>query len=91
MLLTSAERRSSYFDWSRNLGVFAVEQISPGVGLCAVCTHVRRITSDRGSVFFLCALSAVDPGFPKYPRLPVFSCSGYEKLPEQLELKSRSN
>ena len=48
------------------------------VGLCASCKHVRRITSDHGSVFYLCMLSAVDPRFPKYPRPPVLSGSGYE-------------
>ena len=49
------------------------------VGLCATCTHVWRITSDRGAVFHLCTLSASDHRFPKYPRLPVLSCSGYEE------------
>jgi hypothetical protein len=47
-------------------------------GLCATCEHVRRVTSDRGSVFFLCRLSQADPNFPKYPRLPVLTCSGYK-------------
>jgi GrpB-like predicted nucleotidyltransferase (UPF0157 family) len=46
-------------------------------GLCANCLHARRIESARGSVFFLCELSLTDPRFPKYPRLPVISCSGY--------------
>jgi len=46
-------------------------------GLCASCKNVRRIISDRGSRFFLCELSKTDPRFPKYPRLPVLSCSGY--------------
>jgi hypothetical protein len=41
--------------------------------------NVRRITSDRGSVFYLCQLSKVDPAFPKYPRLPVLECPGYEE------------
>ena len=50
------------------------------VGLCANCRNVRRITSDRGSVFYLCELSKVDARFPKYPRLPVLSCAGYKKL-----------
>jgi hypothetical protein len=50
-------------------------------GLCADCTHARRIESARGSVFFLCQLSSTDPRFPKYPRLPVLSCPGY--LPSQ--------
>jgi|SRR5215469_15672551 len=49
------------------------------VGLCAHCTHVRRITSDRGSRFYLCRRSATDPSFPKYPRLPVVQCRGYEE------------
>jgi hypothetical protein len=49
------------------------------VGLCAGCAHVETIRSDRGSVFYLCKLSAGDPRFPKYPRLPVRSCAGYEE------------
>jgi hypothetical protein len=40
---------------------------------------MRRVVSDRASVFYLCELSKVDPTFPKYPRLPVLSCSGYER------------
>jgi hypothetical protein len=40
--------------------------------------HMLRVTSDRGSVFYLCQLSKTDPSFPKYPRLPVLECRGYE-------------
>jgi len=47
-------------------------------GLCATCVNKRRIVSDRGSVFLLCELSKTDPRFPKYPRLPVRECEGYE-------------
>jgi hypothetical protein len=47
------------------------------VGLCDSCRHARPIESDRGSVFFLCELSANDPRFPKYPALPVIRCPGY--------------
>jgi quercetin dioxygenase-like cupin family protein len=49
------------------------------VGLCAACAHVETIRSDRGAVFYLCKLSAGDSHFPKYPRLPVRSCAGYEE------------
>jgi len=52
---------------------------SEPVGLCATCKHVRVIRSDRGSMFYLCTLSATNSRFPKYPRLPVLSCSGYEE------------
>jgi hypothetical protein len=51
-------------------------------GLCAACRHARRIESDRGSVFYQCGLSATDPQFPKYPRLPVVRCSGYAPAAE---------
>jgi hypothetical protein len=29
----------------------------------------------------LCGRSATDPRFPKYPRLPVVRCAGYEEAP----------
>jgi hypothetical protein len=51
-------------------------------GLCATCIHMRRIVSDRGSVFYLCELSKTDPTFPKYPRLPVLECAGFEHMSE---------
>ena len=47
------------------------------IGLCSCCLHMREIKSDRGSIFYLCELSATDPSFPKYPRLPVLRCAGY--------------
>jgi hypothetical protein len=49
-------------------------------GLCADCRFTRLIHSDRGSTFFLCERSATDESFPKYPRLPVLQCTGYERL-----------
>jgi hypothetical protein len=47
-------------------------------GLCVVCRYTRRIKSDRGSTFYFCARSLTDASFPKYPRLPVIECVGYE-------------
>lgn len=47
-------------------------------GLCARCRHCRRIVSDRGSVFYLCRRAAQEPEYPKYPRLPVLTCRGFE-------------
>jgi hypothetical protein len=49
-----------------------------GVGLCCHCQHLEIRTSDRASVFYFCRRSNSDPAFPKYPRLPVIECSGYE-------------
>lgn len=49
-----------------------------GAGLCDTCLHARVITSDKGSVFVMCARAATDPKFRKYPPLPVRACEGYE-------------
>lgn len=53
------------------------------IGLCATCSFMRQMTSDRGSVFYLCGRAASDPTFPKYPRLPVLQCAGYERAEER--------
>ena len=47
-------------------------------GLCAACRHRRRIESGKGSKFLLCRRSETDPHYPRYPRLPVLECAGYE-------------
>ena len=49
------------------------------VGLCFTCQHVRLVRTDKGSVFFHCQRSETDPRYPKYPRLPVIHCPGYER------------
>ena len=50
-------------------------------GLCDSCRLTEVITSSRGSVFYLCTLSASDPRFRRYPVLPVRQCDGYEPAP----------
>lgn len=49
------------------------------VGLCASCAHARVIENDRGSRFYLCELAKTDPRFPRYPRLPVVACAGWQR------------
>ena len=46
------------------------------VGLCFTCRHARVVDS-RTSRYWMCELSAADPRFPKYPRLPVLACDGF--------------
>lgn len=50
---------------------------APPVGLCESCLSHRIVETRTGSRFYLCQLSAVDPAFPRYPRLPVLRCAGY--------------
>ena len=49
-------------------------------GLCGHCSNARIIENRRGSRFYMCELSKVDPAFPKYPPLPVLKCSGYRPV-----------
>jgi hypothetical protein len=65
--------------------VNATEERRPDAGLCDACRHQQLIRNTRGSVFSLCRLSRTDPDeFPRYPRLPVAQCAGYERRPPDL-------
>lgn len=46
-------------------------------GLCDACRWRRDVETAR-STFVLCTRGLTDPSFPKYPRLPVLACRGYE-------------
>jgi hypothetical protein len=48
-------------------------------GLCDTCVHQKLVRSGRGSVFSMCLRHRTDERFPKYPRLPVERCPGYER------------
>jgi hypothetical protein len=51
----------------------------PPAGLCDSCVHQKLIRTTRGSEFSMCERSKTDPSYPKYPRLPVRACPGYER------------
>lgn len=51
-------------------------------GLCDRCRHQRVVRNTRGSRFSLCRRSADDPAYPRYPRIPVSACPGYEARDE---------
>jgi hypothetical protein len=48
-------------------------------GLCDSCRHQKLIRNTRGSTFSMCELSKADERYPKYPRLPVKRCAGWEQ------------
>jgi hypothetical protein len=54
---------------------------APPAGLCESCANVRIVDTRKGSRFFMCQLSEVDPRFSKYPRTPVLQCIGYTPVP----------
>ena len=47
-------------------------------GLCDTCRHQQIVRTTRGSTFSLCRRSKTDPDYPRYPRLPVVECRGWE-------------
>lgn len=47
-------------------------------GLCDSCRHQRLVNTTRGSQFSLCERSKEDDAYPRYPRIPVVRCPGYE-------------
>ena len=48
-------------------------------GLCDSCVHQRVVKNTRGSTFSMCERAKTQPEYPKYPRLPVRECAGYER------------
>jgi hypothetical protein len=59
-----------------------------GAGLCDSCIHQQLLRNTRGSEFSLCRRSRTDPAYPKYPRLPVLACPGYESRAGQPPLRA---
>jgi hypothetical protein len=51
-------------------------------GLCVDCRYRREVPNRRGSTFLMCRRSDDDERYPKYPRLPVVRCDGYEAAEE---------
>ncbi len=50
----------------------------PPVGLCDSCRQQQVVRTTRGSSFSLCRRSREDGRYPRYPRLPVLRCPGYD-------------
>lgn len=54
--------------------------VRPPAGLCDSCSHQQLIRNTRGSEFSLCRRSRTEPEtYPRYPRIPVARCSGFEQ------------
>jgi hypothetical protein len=56
-------------------------------GLCKDCRHANPVRSAHDAVYYLCRLSFDDARFPKYPRLPVLFCEGYDRAEAHAELR----
>jgi len=48
-------------------------------GLCAACRHAKLNETRRGTVYLRCTRAEWDATLPRYPRLPVTRCAGFER------------
>jgi hypothetical protein len=64
-------------------GAAGIEGEVPGAGICNACRHQQVVATTRGSAFSLCQRSRDEPErFPRYPRIPVTACPGFEERPD---------
>lgn len=48
-------------------------------GQCQTCAHAKLNETRKGTAYLRCTRAAWDPRLPRYPRLPVCGCPGYER------------
>ncbi|MDX1631174.1 MAG: hypothetical protein R3234_04900 [Thermoanaerobaculia bacterium] len=60
------------------------EELPRPAGLCARCRRVIVVRSRR-SVFVRCRLGDRDDRFPRYPRIPVVACPGFQAVEPSTE------
>lgn len=49
-------------------------------GLCEACRHAKLNETRRGTAYLRCTRAVWDTALPRYPRLPVTQCAGFERL-----------
>lgn len=52
-------------------------------GLCGGCRHAKLNQTRRGTVYLRCTRAAWDTTLPRYPRLPVAECAGFERREDE--------
>jgi hypothetical protein len=51
-------------------------------GLCETCRYAKLNQTRRGTVYLRCLRAEWDDRLPRYPRLPVSRCAGFEQAPD---------
>jgi hypothetical protein len=57
----------------------AWEELGASAGLCAHCVHPKLNLTRRGPAYLRCLRAEWDDRLPRYPRLPVLGCVGFER------------
>ena len=58
----------------------ARRKLGAAPGLCGTCVHAKLNETHRGTAYLRCTRAAWDARLPRYPRLPVTTCPGFEAL-----------
>ena len=58
----------------------AWRKLGANPGLCAACRHAKLNETRRGTAYLRCTRAEWDTALPRYPRLPVTECPGFEQL-----------
>jgi propionyl-CoA synthetase len=48
-------------------------------GLCGSCVYAKLNETNRGTAYLRCTRAGWDARLPRYPRLPVIECPGFEE------------
>ena len=56
----------------------ARRKLGAAPGLCGTCVHAKLNETQRGTAYLRCTRAAWDARLPRYPRLPVTTCPGFE-------------
>jgi hypothetical protein len=56
----------------------ARRKLGAAPGLCGTCVHAKLNETHRGTAYLRCTRAAWDDRLPRYPRLPVITCPGFE-------------
>ena len=57
----------------------AWKALSGPAGLCVGCMHAKLNLTRRGTAYLRCLRAEWDDRLPRYPRLPVLDCVGFER------------
>ena len=60
----------------------AWQKLGAAAGLCQTCVHAKLNETNRGTAYLRCTRAAWDTRLPRYPRLPVLECPGFEEAPD---------
>ena len=58
----------------------ALPRLGAEPGLCGVCQHAKLNQTRRGTAYLRCTRAAWDGRLPRYPRLPVLQCVGFDQV-----------